>query len=666
MTDLTLGDVLDVEYPGAPAWNDDGTRVAATLYEDDGKTLILATPDDDATHRLSPGDGFVTDFAWRPESDALAVTTDAEDLFLVDAATRETRRLEAAPDGISSPTWDDAGERLAYYRGSRLVVRSLGDDAVRALDVPENDNFLSEARMLAWDDAGERLAYRFVDRETTQVGVVDVESGELTWRTDDLASTTSPDWTADGRIVLDRRSERGARREVVVVDPSDGAETVLAEEFDDHHGATSMGAPEVSPDGTRVALAWPFDGWDHVAVADVETGDLRQLTDGDCEDKGLAGSTPQWVDDDTLVFSSNRRDSGQRQVFAVDVDGGVDPVVTSQGTNVHPTPSPDGDRVAYVHADRERSAELRVGALATDNGASAESSDDAVRLTESVVDDWPVDPVEPEHHTFESHDGREIHGYLVDPRGESVPEDATDLPAVVWVHGGPMRQMRDGWHTSRSYGLAYTVHQYLARQGYVGFVVNYRGGIGYGREFRRAIADSYGRDEFGDVVAAADYLRDRSFVDADALGIWGLSYGGYATLQILGTDPEAFDVGINLAGLADIHAHNEWVAETKYPAVAATHDRLLDGTFWESRAEWDAASPLTHMADYESPLYSFHGTGDRYVAAEQQDMVVERLLELDKEFEAEYYPGEGHVYGERAVWERTLRKIEDAFEEHLR
>jgi dipeptidyl aminopeptidase/acylaminoacyl peptidase len=674
MSELSVDDVLDIDYPGPPAWSADGRFVASTVYEDDGQTLRIAAVGEEAgasaSWRFAPEDGHVADFAWGPESvpERLAVLSDEGDLLLCNARRETVERLSGDVD-TDDVAWASDGQSVAVYRDGQPTRIDLGEGDDVRFDVPERGTFLGEERMLAFGSDDRLLAFRFVDRETKQVGVVDVETGDLVWRSRDTGSTHSPAWAADGRLLVDRAADRGRVREILAVDVADGETQTLHREDEPELGTVSWGGFEVSPSGDRIALALPLDGWEHVYVVDVESGERTQLTAGEFEDKGLAGCVPQWLGDDTLLFASNREDLGERGIYGVSAadatatgtDAEVTELVTG-GTNVHPRPSPDGDHLAFVHCARERSPELRVVGL--DGGDVAEG--EPTRITESGVDDWPVDPIAPEYVSWEGVEGLTVHGYLVDPReSPDVSDDATGLPAVIYVHGGPMRQMRDGWHPSRSYGLAYAFQQYLAHRGFVGLFVNYRGGVGYGRAFREALFGHRGDHEMQDIAGGADLLRELDYT-SEKVGLWGLSYGGYAALQLLGTRPETFDVAVNLAGLADLELYRDWAEETKFPTASSASTRRFGGEPWEATEKWAQASPETHFAEYENPLYSFHGTGDRYVNFEQLDVVVDGLLEHDKDHEWEYFPDEKHVFSNRVTWERVFGKIETAFDEHLR
>lgn len=658
MANLSFENVLDVEYPGPPAWSDDGDYLAATVYEDDGRALQFATASGSPCWRYRPDGTHVIAFAWRSTEHDCLIATDDRRTLLVNPASETIRTLATADE--SDHTWSNGGDRVACYRDGIPWILNVETGNATKFDTPDRGPYLAEERMFAWSDDDSLLAYRFVDHDTKQIGVIEVETGDLLYRTDDPPSCHTPAWFGDNSLVFDRVSEHATRREFVVVDPRDGVESVVVHEEESELEIVSQGAPEVSPDGNRFAVPLPFDDWDHLYVVDDENS-LEQVTEGEFEDKGLADSSPRWLDDTTLVFSSNRLAPEQRGIYAVDVETDtVRPVVETPGTNVHPAPSPSGDRLAYIHADVDHSPEVRVRTF------DANPLSPGTRTTESAVDDWPVDPVAPERVIIETEDGFEVSAFVIDPRGtDAVADDATDLPALVWVHGGPMRQMREGWHPGRAYGLAYTVQQYFARHGYVGLLINYRGGIGYGKEFRQAISADPGKEIDVDIVAAATYLKGLEYVDSDAIALWGLSYGGYAALRVLGTAPEAYDLGINLAGIADYSLFEEWATETKYPPAESSWPTIFGGTRWGASDTWEAASPVMHMENYESPLYNFHGTADRYVNFEQLDVVVDELLEHDIDFEYEYYPDENHVFSKRRVWERVLEHIETALETEL-
>jgi len=155
--------------------------------------------------------------------------------------------------------------------------------------------------------------------------------------------------------------------------------------------------------------------------------------------------------------------------------------------------------------------------------------------------------VTPEIITVKSPDGLQIHNQLFLPKDLKAGERR---PAIVFVHGGPPRQMMPGYHYMQFYHWAYAVNQWLANQGYVVLSVNYRLGIGYGRSFRQAQnTNARGNAEYQDVLAAGKYLQTRPDVDPARVGIWGLSYGGLLTSQALARNSDLFIAGVDLAGV---------------------------------------------------------------------------------------------------------------------
>src|SRR5690606_11788198 len=147
------------------------------------------------------------------------------------------------------------------------------------------------------------------------------------------------------------------------------------------------------------------------------------------------------------------------------------------------------------------------------------------RVITTLPADFPADAhVIPENVVLTAADGVAFHNQLFLPPGLRQGERR---PALIFTHGGPRRQMLLGYHYMHFYHMAYGINQYFANKGYIVLSVNYRSGIGYGREFR--MARNVGRNgnaEYQDVLAAGRYLQGRADVDPAKIGLWGLSYGG--------------------------------------------------------------------------------------------------------------------------------------------
>jgi dipeptidyl aminopeptidase/acylaminoacyl peptidase len=208
---------------------------------------------------------------------------------------------------------------------------------------------------------------------------------------------------------------------------------------------------------------------------------------------------------------------------------------------------------------------------------------------------------------------------------------------VIFVHGGPPRQMLLGWHYSDYYTNAYALNQYLASRGFVVLSVNYRLGIGYGYDFHRPPhAGAQGASEYLDVKAAAEWLRAQPQVDGTRIGIYGGSYGGFLTAMALARNSDLFAAGV------DIHGVHDWTMER---ARLLTRERYEEAPDLMQALElaWDS-SPASSVATWKSPVLLIHGDDDRNVRFSQTVDLVRRLAAQGVEFEEVVIPDDTHHF----------------------
>lgn len=242
----------------------------------------------------------------------------------------------------------------------------------------------------------------------------------------------------------------------------------------------------------------------------------------------------------------------------------------------------------------------------------------------SIPEGFPLQHmVTPQPVTFASAGGLTIHGQLFLP----LRPTGGRRPAVVFFHGGPLRQMLLGWHSMSYYHNAYALNQYLANTGFVVLSVNYRGGIGYGLDFREALnTGGTGASEFADVQAAAKYLRERAAVDPALIGVWGGSYGGYLTALALARASDTFRVGV------DFHGVHDWSKDWELPLGDPAAKTAFE------------SSPMADVDRWRSPVLLIHGDDDRNVQFGQTVMLANALRKRKVDFEELIFPDEVHDF----------------------
>jgi dipeptidyl-peptidase 4 len=329
-----------------------------------------------------------------------------------------------------------------------------------------------------------------------------------------------------------------------------------------------------------------------------------ELTPGE----GMVENAALSSDGKYLFYCTNAGDIDRRHIWKVP-SGGGSPVQVTKGETIETYPAvlASGRHVAVLSATAKRP--FSVGIVPADGGDE--------KVIFPALTDFPSDGiVVPQPILTKAPDGQEIHNQLFVPKDLKPGERR---PAVIFVHGGPVRQMLLGGHYMHFYHIAYEVNQWLASRGYIVMSVNYRSGIGYGKSFRMAPnTGGRGNAEYQDVLAGGKYLQTRPDVDRNRIGIWGLSYGGVLTAQALARNSDIFKVGVDLAG---VH-------------------------LWGSSLEPDTvsyqSSAISAIDTWKSPVLLVHGDDDRNVQFSQTTGLVQLLRAHGVYHELIVYPDDTH------------------------
>ena len=409
---------------------------------------------------------------------------------------------------------------------------------------------------------------------------------------------------------------------------------VLPQNVGGGRGGRGRGAQQPEP-----PPAGPIDEWDRYYSINIAVPNSKPLllttTDGLIEDQTSVAIS---ADNRTFYYSTNAGDIDRRHIWAVPVAGGTPTLVTAgTGIETWPVPLPSGKLLATQSADWRRPQSIGVWKLGT---TSAPPTQQYVYPTAAGLKHFPMDlHVEPTAVMTTAADGLKIPNQLFLPR-DLKPGDKR--PAIIFVHGGPARQMLLGYHYMHFYHWAYGINQWLADQGYVVLSVNYRSGIGYGRSFRTA-ADTGGRgnSEYQDVLAGGKYLQSHASVDPNRIGIWGLSYGGVLTAQALARNSDIFKAGVDLAG---VH---------------------LWGSSIDPESVSFKSSAIGAIDGWKSPVLLVHGDDDRNVAFQQTTGLVQLLRARNVEYELIVFPDDTHESMLHSRWMYTLDRMEKFLSKHL-
>ena len=552
-----------------------------------------------------------------------------------------TRLTVGAGDGGAAPRiplWSPDGAYVSCVSGKS------GTDEVWLWPVNGDAGFQltslgSRIHSMNWSSDGSSVAVSCNRYGSYDIYLVGVPSGKVVRLTDGPLYAVNPVFTPDGRHILyvrldDRWEDHDILR--ITLDSEEPQIIVHDTDFFDYSYGGNFGYPTVSPDGEWVLFRSQRSGHLNIWTAPLAGGEPEPLA-------------PEKADQDDAVWSSSGRKAaytsnhnGALELRISDASSGESRALFSPGVGVCSTPqwSPDGSQVVFRYGTPTSPKDLWV--VSMEGGRARQLTDSGIdrRLTERLT--------VPEKVTYESFDGLIINAYLYSPERRDRGEKR---PGLLFIHGGPTNQFSDDFQP---------YVQYFVQRGYVVLLPNIRGSSGYGKAFEELNDRDWGGGDLKDAIAGAEFLKGLGYVDPQAIGITGTSYGGILTMCAVTFAPGVFQAAVPMSGYSDWPSLRD--------QLELRHIKLLEhefGVFEENENVWYRCSPFYRVRDATTPTFVLHGEGREDWPETSRDFAIEMKRHY-KTTEYKVYPNDGFYVGTPPNVRHMLMDVADFLDRYLR
>ena len=414
----------------------------------------------------------------------------------------------------------------------------------------------------------------------------------------------------------------------------------------------SIFQPEFSPDGRSLAYVSDVDGWWHLYVMDLDSGQHRQLTFGEAEH-----GAPAWIQGlRTYGFAPD----GSRLFFVRNLGGlsGLWQLDLSTGHEQRL----DLDE-AYTQLDQISVSPHGIALLASGGqisrrvislplpGAATRQPSNVHIWRRATSEELPAETYSaPQVISWSGLDGGDVFGLYYPPASPRFTSSGTP-PVLVQVHGGPTSQVRAGFQPQI---------QFYTSRGYAFLDVNYRGSTGYGRAYRNMLRGKWGIFDVQDSVSGVQHLAGQGLVDLKRAVIMGGSAGGFTVLKALEDYPGFFKAGICLFGVS-----NQFTLAAETHKFEAHYSDSLLGPLPEAADVYRERSPIFFTDRIKDPMAVFQGEDDVVVPRKQSDELVDALRRRGVPHVYHTYAGEGHGFRKSETIEHYLKAVERFLHEYV-
>jgi dipeptidyl-peptidase-4 len=629
-------------------------------------------------------------FATNPRTVMIRKT--ANDYWVFDKAHTSWHKLGGkATNGLLYAKLSPDGSRAAWVQSNDLYVENIGSGAIRRLTTDGSENVINGTSdwvneeefyirdAFEWSPDGKRIAFLQFDQSnvpeftlinytealypvltryrypkpgqtnsSVRLGVVSASGGMVRWVKvpGDSRNQYIPriGWASEGEAILQELNRLQNTNNVWLADARTGRVGSMFQDRDEawvdvnnviNNTFTWLGP---APGAKQLLYVSERDGWRH-AYAISRDGNLRLITTGAFDLVSIAS-----VDElgGSLYYIASPENATQRYLYRSRLDGRAPPErvtpASQSGTHSYNI-SPDAHWAFHTWSKFDEPGTSELVSL-PEHKVVRVFQDNAAMKTNAAA----ILAGRTELFQVEVGDGTQLDGWMIRPKQF---DDSKKYPLIVNVYGEPAATtVNDSWSGTSRFLLAA-----LADDGYLVASFDNRGTPApKGRAWRKVVYGSVGVLASKEQTAAVRALAARrTYVDLERVGVFGWSGGGSMTLNLLFRSPDLFKVGVAGAPVPDQNLYDSIYQERYMGLPKANAEGYRDG------------SPITFASGLKGSLLIIHGTGDDNVHFQGTQRLLNKLIDLKKQFSFMEYPNRRHgISGEHL---ETLRY--GFLEEHL-
>ncbi len=590
----------------------------ATYYVYDFQTKTLQPLSDNGKQRLA---------TFSPDATKVAFMRD-NNLFIKDLTTGEERQftndglynhiINGAPDWVYEEEfsfsqgfyWSPDSKKIAYMK--------FDESNVREFQMEEFEGLYPDWYSFKYPKAGE-------DNSVVGIYVYDLESGKtVKMDTGEETDIYLPRiaWTKDANVLAIQRLNRHQNHlEILAANATTGASRVFYDETNDYY-IDITDDWHFLEDGNSFLMTSERSGYNHIYLYLMDGTLVKQLTDGSWDVTSVYG-----CDGKEVYFQAAKNAPTDRQIYAVNMKGQMREVIGRPGTNQ----ARFSNDFSYLINVNSSITQPRQFELYTNKGKLVRVLEDNHEFAEKL-------------NTFNLGEKKLMKisdPAFVLPDGTQVDVDAWQIlppdfdpskkyPVLIYVYGGPGHQtVNNSWADSDYWWM-----QLLAQHGIISVSINNRGSGAQGEAFKKMTYLQLGKYETEDMITLAKYMAKQPYVDAERIGIYGWSYGGFMAANGITKGADVISTAVSVAPVTNWRYYDNVYTER----FMRTPQENPDG--------YDLNSPVHNTELIKGNYLLCHGSGDDNVHYQNAMELIKAMISNGKQFDLMIYPNKNHgIYG---------------------